>query len=59
MEARPTVQTIRADHAANFPEFMAYVRTRFAPPVSLGGGENCCRICRNCDGKRDPTCGRA
>src|SRR5580704_12806974 len=34
MEARATVQRIRADHAVNFPEFMAHIRTRFAPPTA-------------------------
>ena len=33
MEARPTVQRIRADHAANFPEFIAYIRTRYFRPA--------------------------
>jgi glutathione S-transferase len=32
MEARPTVQKIRADRAANFPEFVAHLRARFARP---------------------------
>jgi glutathione S-transferase len=32
MDARATVQKIRADHAANFPEFVAYIRTRYALP---------------------------
>jgi glutathione S-transferase len=30
MEARATVQKIRADHAANFPEFIAHIRARYA-----------------------------
>jgi glutathione S-transferase len=29
MEARPTVQKIRADYAANFPEFMAFLKARY------------------------------
>jgi glutathione S-transferase len=33
MEARVTVQKIRADHAANFPEFMAHIRARYASPT--------------------------
>jgi glutathione S-transferase len=32
MEARPTVQKIRADHAANFPEFVGFLKTRYAAP---------------------------
>ncbi len=34
MEARATVQKIRADHAANFPEFLAHIRGRQARPTS-------------------------
>jgi glutathione S-transferase len=30
MEARPTVQKVRADHAADYPEFVAHLRARYA-----------------------------
>jgi hypothetical protein len=33
MEARATVQKIRADHGANFPEFMAHIRARYTRPT--------------------------
>jgi glutathione S-transferase len=32
MEERPTVQRIRVDRAANFPEFVAHLRARFSGP---------------------------
>ena len=32
MDARATVQKIHADQAANFPEFVAYLRARYALP---------------------------
>jgi glutathione S-transferase len=33
MEARPTVQKLRADYAANFPEFRAFIQARFSRPA--------------------------
>jgi hypothetical protein len=31
MDQRPTVKRVREDRDKNFPDFTAYIRTRFAP----------------------------